>query len=54
MTDRLYITKIQASFEGDTYFPIMDEKEWRKISSTPGMVDEKNQYPHQFIVLERM
>lgn len=53
-TDRLYLTKIQASFEGDTYFPEIDEKEWREISSTPGVVDEKNLYPHQFIVLERM
>lgn len=53
VADRLYITKIDAEFAGDTYFPTIDEKEWRQVSATPGMVDEKNMYAHEFIVLER-
>ena len=54
VADRLYLTEIHASFEGDTYFPTIDEKEWRQVLSTPGIVDEKNKYAHQFIVLERV
>lgn len=54
VADRLYITKIDAEFTGDTYFPIIDEKEWRQVSATPGIVDEKNKYAHEFIVLERV
>ena len=41
VADRLYLTKIDASFEGDTYFPIIDEQEWRQVSVTPGVADEK-------------
>ena len=41
-------------FTGDTYFPIIDEKEWRQVSAKPGIVDEKNKYAHEFIVLERV
>ncbi|AZV43977.1 dihydrofolate reductase [Peribacillus asahii] len=53
VTDRIYITEIEASFEGDTYFPSLDENEWTTRSSTPGIVDEKNVYAHRFVVLER-
>ncbi|RFU65453.1 dihydrofolate reductase [Peribacillus glennii] len=52
-TDRLYITEIHHEFQGDTYFPAINEAEWEQLSSTPGIVDEKNRYPHDFIVLGR-
>lgn len=51
--DRLYITEIHASFSGDTHFPEIKEEDWEEISSTPGKVDEKNHYPHDFIILQR-
>lgn len=54
VADRLYITKIHAEFPGDTYFPLIDDKEWKQVSSKPGMVDEKNKYAHEFIVLDRV
>ncbi|RFU61701.1 dihydrofolate reductase [Bacillus sp. V59.32b] len=53
VTDRLYITEIHHAFEGDTYFPETQETEWVQRSLTAGTVDEKNRYPHDFIVLER-
>lgn len=31
VADRLYITHIEATFEGDTYFPTIDWNEWRCI-----------------------
>lgn len=54
IADRLYITKIQESFEGDTFFQKVDENEWETVSISSGKVDEKNLYPHQFIVLDRI
>jgi dihydrofolate reductase len=52
--DRLYITHIQAEFEGDAYFPQFNEEEWEVTSSIQGIVDEKNRYPHVFKVYERI
>jgi dihydrofolate reductase len=51
--ERLYITKIDHSFKGDTFFPLIDEKEWKVVSEEKGIIDEKNQYPHRFLVYER-
>lgn len=51
--ERLYITNIHQAFKGDTYFPFIDEKEWVVVSEENGIVDEKNQYPHTFLVYER-
>ncbi|MFJ7975387.1 dihydrofolate reductase [Peribacillus sp. JNUCC 23] len=51
---RLYITQIHHSFEGDTYFPELNMSKWQTVSKTTGIVDEKNKYPHEFIVLERI
>lgn len=51
--DRLYVTRIQASFEGDAFFPEIDPAIWESVSEKPGIVDEKNQYPHTFFVFER-
>lgn len=53
VTDRLYITEIHHAFEGDTHFPEIEEEDWIQRSVTPGTVDEKNRYPHDFIVLDR-
>lgn len=53
-TDRLYITQIDHEFAGDTFFPALNWQEWKLVSETKGQVDEKNIYPHTFLVYERM
>ncbi|PEZ83937.1 MULTISPECIES: dihydrofolate reductase [Bacillaceae] len=53
VTDRLYITEIHETFEGDTFFPVIDENQWDKISSNSGSIDEKNRYAHDFIILQK-
>ncbi|HEU4964630.1 MAG TPA: dihydrofolate reductase [Bacilli bacterium] len=52
--DRLYITRIYASFEGDAYFPEIDESQWKVVSSEEGATDEKNREAHTFFVYERI
>lgn len=51
--DRLYITRIDAEFEGNVYFEGFDEKKWRLVSEKKGTVDEKNRFPHAFLIYEK-
>ncbi|QFT89298.1 Dihydrofolate reductase [Bacillus sp. THAF10] len=46
--DFLYLTYIDEEFEGDTYFPPLNEKEWELISSEKGWKDEINPYDYYF------
>ncbi|KQC47615.1 dihydrofolate reductase [Geobacillus stearothermophilus] len=50
---RLYVTKIFASFPGDTFYPPISEQEWEIVSYTQGTIDEKNRYDHAFLIYER-
>jgi len=52
-TDRMYLTRIHADFEGDTFFPEYDELDWEEKYKREGVVDENNRYPHTFFVLDR-
>ncbi|QOR65155.1 dihydrofolate reductase [Cytobacillus suaedae] len=52
--DRLYITEIDAVFEGDIFFPDFPLNEWQIISSEKGPKDEKNPYDYHFVVYERI
>ena len=54
VADRIYLTKVHHSFEGDTYFPDLNTNEWKKVSEEPHFKDEKNTFDYSFIVLERM
>ncbi|QQZ60000.1 dihydrofolate reductase [Paenibacillus sonchi] len=51
--DKLLVTRIAKDFEGDTRFPEVDWSEWREISNSPGIRDEKNPYDYRFYVYER-
>lgn len=47
-TRRLYITRIYANFEGDTFFPAIDEEKWELLEREDHEADEKNPYPFSF------
>jgi dihydrofolate reductase len=51
--DRLYITRVLARVEGDTYFPQFDKTQWQLISADHHTADNKNQYPVNFECYER-
>lgn len=48
VADYLYRTRINASFEGDTWMPAVDYTQWQLVHQQIGTVDEKNQYPYEF------
>ena len=50
---KLYITKINESFEGDVHFPEIDLDDWKVVSKEKGKKDEKNPYDYEYINFER-
>jgi len=54
LADILYITHIHHKFEGaDTFFPKIDCNIWKQSSRIDNPADEKNKYPHSFVVYIR-
>ncbi|MGP7815969.1 dihydrofolate reductase [Niallia sp. 01092] len=53
IADRLYITKIDEAYQGDTYFPDLDWSNWKIISEEKGIKDEKNNVDYTFFIYER-
>jgi len=54
IADKIYLTKIYHSFEGDVYFPEILTAEWIQTDCVKGIVDEKNKYKHDFIIYEKI
>lgn len=53
VTDRIYMTRVHASFNGDVYFPELDEKDWETVEEEHHEPDEKNKYSYSFLTLQR-
>jgi len=53
LADRLYITRIHATPDGDTSFPEIKEVDWKMASSEDYQKDEKNEYDYSFTIYER-
>lgn len=51
--DRIYITRVDAELEGDTYFPVIDTDEWWLVSRKDHEGDEHHQYAYSFQTWER-
>ncbi len=51
--DRMYITWIDHSFTGDTYFPAFSKEDWQLVSKVKGEKDEKNPYDYYFLRYDR-
>lgn len=50
---KMYVTQINEEFEGDAFFPKIDEKVWKKTSEEKGIKDEENKLDYEFITYER-
>ena len=46
---KMYITKIEKSFEGDAFFPIIDKEKWSIDSEELGKFDEKTGLKFNYI-----
>lgn len=50
---RIYLTRVHASFEADAFFPELDPVEWELRQSQPFPADEKHAYSFDIQVWER-
>ena len=52
-TDELVITEVDASPEGDTFFPAIENAEWVTVSREHFPKDEENEYGYSFVTYKR-
>ncbi len=50
LVDKLYINRVLADIDGDTFFPEIDWGQWERLSCTHHEADEKNAYALDFEV----
>ena len=51
--DRLYLTRVNRSFDADTFFPDILEEDWEEISREIPAPDTQNDFTYEFIILKR-
>ncbi len=54
LADRIYLTRVQAAVQADTFFPGFEEGEWQAVEILRCEADEKNQYAFTIERLERV
>ncbi len=54
LANKLYITEVHHSFEGDAYFPVVDRNKWKEISRLDLPADDKHKYSYSFCILDRI
>ena len=54
MADRIHLTRVHASVDGDTYIPEISEDEWKVVDEENFPADESGQYGFSFITLDRI
>jgi len=50
---RLYLTRVQAEIDGDTFFPAISATDWRLVSCDAHAADDSNEFAFEFRVYER-
>ena len=53
VADRIYLTRVHISLEGDTFFQDVDEGKWHLQDKQDHAADEKNEYAHSIEVWVR-
>jgi dihydrofolate reductase len=51
--DRIYMTRVHAIFDGDAFFPEIDEKKWKVVSKRNCFADAKHKFDYSFEVWEK-
>lgn len=52
-TDHIYITKVNANFNADTFFPSLDAQKWQVVWKQEHQKDEKHAHDYTFLILKK-
>lgn len=50
---KMYVTEIDKEFEGDTFFPKINEEIWQEVSRQKGIKNEENNLDYEYVIYER-
>lgn len=50
LAQRIYLTRVHTTLDGDAYFPEFDQQQWELLSNLDFPVDEKHAYAYSFQV----
>lgn len=50
---KMYVTEINKDFEGDAFFPKIDDDKWQEISREKGIQNEENNLDYDFVTYVR-
>jgi len=53
LADKLYLTEVKASPDGDVFFPTINLMDWDEASRLPHPADERHAHAFEFVELER-
>ena len=51
---KMYVTEIEKEFEGDAFFPRIDDKKWKEISREKGPEDGENNFEYNYVVYQKI
>ncbi|MEO6720878.1 MAG: dihydrofolate reductase [Ferruginibacter sp.] len=53
VADTIYITRVHAELDGDTFFPVIDESQWELESNEDFPIDDKHAFTYSFQVWKK-
>ena len=53
IADKIYITRVHANLDGDTFFPVIDKSKWQLTADELFEKDEKHAYSYSFQIWEK-
>src|SRR5882757_1286682 len=54
LADKLYLTEIHASIDGDTVFPFYPKESWREVSRQPHVADDRHEFAFDFVIYKKI
>ncbi len=54
IADKIFMTRVNAIIEGDTFFPEIDASAWKMTSEQSFVTDEKHAYAYRFQLWEKI